>query len=142
MTTKSKSNWQAVRILQDMGDSRVKIEVQLGYPVAPSPSDDLWRCAYRVTGLGSRKTQYGAGCDALQAIMSAFDGLALLLRSSGRKFKWIDLEGETGVRRQIPIFLGAEFADEIETHIDKQIESFVKAKQKAAKKSMTRASKP
>lgn len=128
MTTKS--NWQAVRVLQDMGDPKAKIEIQLGFPEAPGTSSDkLWWCSYRVTGLGSRKIHKGAGCDALQALTSALDGIANQLRSSGRKFKWIDLPGETGVRRQIPFFLGAEFANDIEAHIDAKIESFVKEKQ-------------
>jgi hypothetical protein len=136
---KTKTEWQAVRILHDLTNQGATIEVQLGFP---EPSEnELWRCAFRVKGLTQRKIGYGIGCDALKALMTALDGISLQLRESGRRFKWIDLEGESGVRRQIPIFLGPEFADEIEAHIEKKIESFVTDREKSATKRARAAKK-
>lgn len=124
----AKHQWQGVRVLHDLTNPPKTLEVQLGFP---EPwKNELWRCAYRVKGLNRSKISYGFGCDAIQALMTALDGIAQKLRESGRHLKWIDLDGESGVRRQIPIFLGAKFADDIESHIAEKVESFVQDQQK------------
>jgi hypothetical protein len=128
---KAKRQWQGVRVLHDLMNPAEKLEVQLGFP---EPwENELWRCAYRVKGLDRSKISYGVGCDALQALTTALDGIARQLRESGRRFKWIDLAGESGIRRQIPIFLGSKFADEIESHIATKVDSFVQDRQNAVK---------
>ena len=68
--------------------------------------------------------------DALQALMMSQEGIATFLRASGRKLSWMGLPGETGIRRQIPMYIGAEFANEIEAHIDAKIKAFNAAMQK------------
>lgn len=137
-----KTQWLATRTLHDLTDPSKKYEVQLGFPEPQGKG--LWRCVYRVWGLGTRKTKFAIGCDALQAITVALDGLALQLRESKRSFRWIDLPGETGVRRQIPIFLGFAFADSIEAHIEASIEEFAKEAEKkvAGKRALGAKKKP
>lgn len=119
--------WQATRELLDPTDPTVKVEVQLGYPEMRTA--DEWACPFRVVGLGAEIYEYGIGVDSLQAIMMAIEGIAVFLRDSKRSLSWIGMPGETGIRRQIPMMMGAEFANEIEAHIDAKIESFVKEKQ-------------
>lgn len=124
---KTNDKWQATRELVDPTDATVKVVIQLGYPEIRTP--DEWACPFRIVGLGAEIYEYGIGVDALQAIMTALEGIAVFLRESGRTLSWIGMPGETGIRRQIPISMGAEFANEIEAHIDAKIESFVKEKQ-------------
>lgn len=126
MTTNQK--WFVTRTLQDAANPDVEVEVQIGFP---EPWEDgLLRCAFRVEGLTVGDEDYGYGADALQAINGAQDGIAKLFRESGRRFNWGELKGETGVRRQIPIFLGPKFADSIEAHIEASIEEFAKEAEK------------
>lgn len=131
--------WLATRRLHDASDPDVEVEVQIGFP---EPWEDgLWRCVFRVKGLTAGEADYGIGADALSAINAAQDGLAKQFRESGRRFSWGELKNETGIRPQLPIFINAEFADEIEALIEKKIETFVKEKQKAAKKMIRSAKK-
>lgn len=137
---KKTQKWLATRVLQDASNPDVEVEVQIGFP---EPWEDgLWRCAFRVEGLTVGEADYGIGADTLSAINAAQDGIAKQFRESGRRFSWGELKGETGIRRQIPIFINAEFADEIEAIIDKKMEAFVKAKEKAAKKILHSRKKP
>lgn len=124
---KAEEKWQATRELLDPTDPTVKVEVQLGYPEMRTP--DEWVCPFRIVGLDAEISQYGMGVDAQQAIMTAFEGIAVFLRDSRRSLSWIGMPGETGIRRQIPMMMGADFANEIEAFIDAKIEAFVKAKQ-------------
>jgi hypothetical protein len=128
---KTNENWQATRELRDSTDPTVKVEVQLGYP--EMRTSDEWACPFRIVGLDAEIFEYGIGVDALQAIMMGIEGIATYLRSSGRSLSWIGMPGETGIRRQIPMMMGPEFANEIEAHIDAKIEGFNKARENAAK---------
>jgi hypothetical protein len=126
--------WLATRVLHDASNPNVEVEVQIGFP---EPWEDgLWRCAFRVEGLPAGEADHGLGGDALQAINGAQDGIAKKLRESGRRFTWPGFEGETGIRRQIPIIFGAKFADEIEALIDKKMEAFVRRKAKKAQRAL------
>jgi hypothetical protein len=127
---KTEEKWQATRELLDPTDPTVKVEVQLGYPERRTP--DEWACPFRIVGLDTEIFEYGIGVDSLQAIMTGIEGIATYLRSSGRPLSWIGMPGETGIRRQIPISIGPEFADEIEAHIDAKIDAFNKARETAA----------
>lgn len=127
---KTNEKWQATRELLDPTDPTVKVEVQLGYPEMRTP--DEWACPFRIVGLDAEVVEFGIGVDALQAIMMAIEGIATYLRSSGRSLSWLGMPGETGIRRQIPMMMGAEFANEIEAHIDAKIEAFNKARETAA----------
>ena len=137
---KTKPQWLATRVLGDLANPDAEFEVQLGFPVASK--DDLWQCAFRVKGLSRKAVAYGVGCDALQALTSALDGIAIQLRASGRTFKWIDLVGESGIRRQIPIFCGAKFANEIEEHIDKKMAAFARKGEKKMQAALDAQEKP
>lgn len=118
----TKQKWFATRILHDASNPDVEVEVQIGFP---EPWEDgLWRCAFRVEGLTVGAVAYGLGADALSAINGAQDGIAKQFRESGRRFSWGPLKGETGIRRQIPLLFGAQFADEIEALIDSKVEAF------------------
>lgn len=128
---KMNENWQATRELLDSTDPTVKVEVKLGYPEIRTP--DEWACPFRIVGLDAEIFEYGIGVDSLQSIMTALEGIAVHLRQSGRALSWIGMPGETGIRRQIPMMMGAEFANEIEAHIDAKIEAFNKARETAAK---------
>ena len=124
--------WFATRILHDASNPDVQVEVQIGFP---EPWEDgMWRCAFRVEGLTEGETQYGIGADTLSAINGVQDALAKQFRESGRRFSWGPLEGETGIRRQLPIFINAEFADKIEALIEKELEAFVRRKAKKAER--------
>ncbi len=124
---KTEEKWLATRTLRDETDSAVEVEVQLGFPEFRAEGE--WWCAFRLKGLDPQKIEYGIGVDALQAIMTALEGIATFLRTSGRTLSWMGMPGETGIRRQIPMFMGADFANEIEAHIDAKIEAFSKTKQ-------------
>jgi hypothetical protein len=129
--------WLATRILHDASNPDVQVEVQIGFP---EPWEDgLWRCAFRVEGLTTGETQYGLGGDALHAINGAQDSIAKQFRESGRRFTWPGLEGETGIRRQIPLLFGAKFADEIEALIDKKMEAFGRRSIKKAERMIAAA---
>ncbi len=119
--------WQATRELLDPGDPTVRVEVQLGYPEMRTP--DEWACPFRIIGLDAEIFEYGIGVDSLQAITTALEGIAVFLRDSRRSLSWIGMPGETGIRRQVPISMGPEFANEIEAHIDAKIDSFIKEKE-------------
>ncbi len=127
---KTEEKWQATRELLDSTDPTVKVEVKLGYPEMRTP--DEWACPFRIVGLDHEISEYGIGVDSLQAIMMAIEGIATYLRSSGRTLSWLGMPGETGIRRQIPMMMGAEFANEIEAHIDAKIDAFNQAKGKVS----------
>lgn len=136
---KTNQKWLATRKLHDASNPVVEVEVQIGFP---EPCEDgLWRCAFRVEGLAAGETDYGIGADALSAINGAQDGIAKQFRESRRRFSWGPLVGETGIRRQIPIFINAEFADEIEALIEKKMEAFVRRKAKTAERIVAPANK-
>ncbi len=132
LNMETKQKWFATRILHDASNPDVQVEVQIGFP---EPWEDgLWRCAFRVEGLTAGEPDYGIGADELSAINGAQDGIAKKFRESGRRFTWPGLEGETGIRPQIPILFGAKFADEIEALIEKKMEAFVRRKAKKAER--------
>jgi hypothetical protein len=136
----TKQKWLATRVLHDASNPDVEVEVQIGFP---EPWEGgLWRCAFRVEGLTAGEPDYGIGADALSAINGAQDGIAKQFRESGRRFSWGPLKGETGIRPQLPIFINAEFADEIEALIEKKIEAFVRRKAKKAERIIAAAKKP
>lgn len=120
--------WLAVRTLQDEADPKVVVEIQIGFPEQRKP--DEWACPFRIVGLDAEISEYGIGMDSLQALIMAHEGIAVALRASGRKLSWLGIPGETGIRRQIPVHITADFANEIEDHIDAKIAAFVEAKQK------------
>lgn len=139
LNMKTKQKWFATRRLHEASNPDVEVEVQIGFP---EPCEDgLWRCAFRVEGLTPGEADYGIGADALSAINGAQDGVAKQIRESGRRFSWGPLEGETGIRRQIPLIFGAKFADEIEALIDKKMEAFVRRKTKKAERIIAAANK-
>jgi hypothetical protein len=140
LNMKTKPQWLATRVLGDLANPDAEFEVQLGFPVPWE--NELWRCAFRVKGLSRKTATFGIGCDALYALTSALDGIAMQLRASGRTFKWIDLAGESGIRRQIPIFCGAKFANEIEKHIDKKMEAFARKGEKKMQAALDAQEKP
>jgi hypothetical protein len=128
----TKEKWFATRRLHEASNPDVEVEVQIGFP---EPWEDgLWRCAFRVEGLSSGEADYGIGADVLSAINGAQDGVAKQIRESGRRFSWGPLEGETGIRRQIPLIFGAKFADEMEALIDKKMEAFGRRSMKKAER--------
>jgi hypothetical protein len=136
---KTNQKWLATRVLHEASNPDVEVEVQIGFP---EPWEDgLWRCAFRVEGLTAGETLYGLGADALSAINGAQDGIAKQFRESGRRFSWGPLEGETGIRRQLPIFINAEFADKIEALIEKELEAFVRRKAKKVERMIAAANK-
>lgn len=122
------TKWLAERTLQDETDPSAKVEVSLGYP--EQRTEDEWACPFRIVGLDSEISEYGIGVDALQALIMAHEGVATALRASKRKLSWMGIPGETCIRRQIPVYINADFANEIEAHIDAKLEAFVEAKQK------------
>ncbi len=137
---KRQHRWLATRVLQDAANPDIALEVQLGFP---EPwENDLWLCAFRVKGLKRGKIEYGGGIDALQALMNALQGIATQLRESGRALTWIDMAGETGIRRQVPICIGPEFANEIEKHIDKKMEAYVRKGEKKMQAALDAQEKP
>ncbi|MBK9262113.1 MAG: hypothetical protein IPM54_20200 [Polyangiaceae bacterium] len=122
------TKWLAERTLQDEADPKAIVEIQIGFPEQRTP--DEWACAFRIVGLGDEIAEYGIGVDALQALIMAHEGVATALRASKRKLSWMGIPGETCIRRQIPVYITADFANEIEAHIDAKLEAFIEAKQK------------
>lgn len=123
LTMKADKRWFVTRELQDAADPELTVEVQLGFPEL---RDKAFRCAFRVKGLNQGKVAYAGGVDALQALINAIEGIATQLRESGRALTWMG--GDPGLRRQVPIFLGPEFANEIEAFIETKIEAFIQHK--------------
>ena len=126
LNMKTKRQWLATRVLQDSASPDLHLEAQLGMP-GPR-KDGSWRCPFRVAGLNQGKIAYAGGIDALQALINALDGIATQIRESGRALTWMG--DEPGIRRQIPIFLGPEFASRIESLIAVEIESFIQDKKR------------
>lgn len=118
----------AGRTLHDEADPKLVVEVQIGFREQRTP--DEWACAFRIVGLGAEISEYAIGMDALQALIMAHEGVATALRASKRKLTWMAIPGETCIRRQIPVYINADFANEIEAHIDAKLEAFIEAKQK------------
>jgi hypothetical protein len=125
---RTKRQWLATRVLRDPANPAIEVEVQLGTP--EQLEDGNFRCPFRLTGLNQGETAYAGGIDALQALVNALDGIATQLRESGRGLTWMG--GEPGLRRQVPIFLGPELADAIESVIEGKIDSFLRDKKGAA----------
>jgi hypothetical protein len=125
---KTKRQWLATRALRDSANPELEVEIQLGRP--EQLEDGNFRCAFRLTGLNRGETVYAGGIDALQALVNALDGIATQLRESGRGLTWMG--GEPGLRRQVPIFLGPEVANEIESLIEGKIDSFIQNKKSDA----------
>lgn len=115
------TNWLATRILEDEIELEAKIEVSLGFPEQLTGGD--WRCRYLVKGTGRGQPGEVGGVDALQALTNALEAIATALRESGKKLTW--LGGDTGLRRQVPSFLGASFAEHIERVIEEEIAEFI-----------------
>ncbi|MCC6810677.1 MAG: hypothetical protein IT381_24820 [Deltaproteobacteria bacterium] len=120
------TKWIATRDLADKRNSKAKVQIRLGYPKQLKNGE--WRCSYMLKGVGTGKMLQAAGVDGLQSLMNAIEGIATALRESGRTLTWHG--GDVGIRRQIPWFLGAEFADRIERTIESSIEEFIQQKKK------------
>lgn len=53
-----------------MLDGQKKVQVLIGKP-RPFPNGDDWYCPHQTVGRGSGKVRYGAGVDAIQALIHA-----------------------------------------------------------------------
>ena len=137
---KTTEKWLATRTLRDIQCPDVELEVQLGFPELLESG--YWRCAYRVMGLDGNELSYCEQVDALQALLDSISSIAHRLRESGRSLSWLDMPGETGIRRQIPIFLGAEFANDVESIIDAMLNAYVERKQKQVEEEMAATAQP
>jgi hypothetical protein len=129
--TNKKRQWLATRVLEDAADPAVTIEVFLGYP-EKLENEPHWRCAFRVNGINGGKIAYAPGTDALQALMNALEGMATVLRESGRAITWMGIDHL--IRRHVPGVLGSEFANEIEAFIDAKLEAYGREKRRALAK--------
>lgn len=84
-------------------------------PLEISKSPPKWVAAFKVDGTPGGHEDIVAGVDALQALMSAIQGLRIFLEASGEKFSWFSWEvGDTGIPRSLPVSYGLKFSRALE----------------------------
>lgn len=130
MTTR-RAQWLATRALSDDADPARTLKAQIGVP--EQLRSDEWRCRFRIQGLDKGKVHYAHGIDAIQALINTLEGIARLIRLSGKQLTWSGGEsGDSGFRIQVPIYLGPKFASQIESMIEQKVEKKVKQLARAA----------
>jgi len=107
-----------------VGEPDRVVVVRLGQP--RQESDDEWSVAYLVDGLQG-ELAYGRGPDALDALINAVAGLRAVMDHSGVRLTWAcgEPEGDPGVPRFVPHYLGRAFAARQERVIEEATERFV-----------------
>jgi hypothetical protein len=92
-------------------------------------STDVWRCGYRLTGVGDEKLKYAPGADGVQALFMAFEMLRAGVERSGRSFNWQGAlgDGDAGFYRHVPFFYGYPFYKKVVGLVDEQIKMFAEA---------------
>jgi hypothetical protein len=122
-----------------MQGRRAPVVVSLAHPEPdPKSRHGDWRCAFRVTGLGSRSAQYAHGIDAFQALACALEGIRATLEPHRSELSWIGGEIELAFPRVVP-WLPGGFARRIETLIDRELASFARRLEQRAKKREARS---
>lgn len=120
-----RSQWLATRELIDEAVPKGTLKAQIGAP--EQLRDDEWRCRFRIEGLDKGKVHYAHGMDAIQALINTVESMARLIRESERQLTWMGGEpGDSGFRRQVPIYLGPKFASRIESMIEREVQNTVK----------------
>jgi hypothetical protein len=72
---------------------------------APEPVGEMWRCRFEVAGAAVRRDE-ALGIDSLQALQMAFEGVRLLVRSTGLKLRWCGEPGHLGLPMSVTIAWG------------------------------------
>ncbi len=109
------------RQLNRAGARSKDLTVTLGKPRRRKDGD--WECPFRISGLG---TQYGYGVDGIQALITALDGIRVMLERSAQRFSWLGGEpGYTGFDRFVTASLGEKFNKRLNLIIDREIAKFV-----------------
>jgi hypothetical protein len=97
------------------------VVVSLGRP-RPSGFDLEWECPFRIKGPALETVEFGRGIDAMQALVTALDGIRYVLDQTGLTLSWKDgIPDHTGFQRGIPVSLGATFAKRLERLVDREI---------------------
>jgi hypothetical protein len=111
--------WIAVRTLKDAATG-AEVTAALARPEQVSEGE--WSCAFRVDGVLEGGTGRGHGCDGLQALLVAIEGLQAMLLRSKQSLTWLGGElGETGIPRFTPIAFGLAFRQRVEGMMDDEI---------------------
>jgi hypothetical protein len=122
----------AERRLVARDDGKV-VRVSLG---APRPHGDTgdWACPFRIRGAGLARTEFAYGIDAMQALMSALEGIRYTLDEIGLALDWLIgpgrtdvFTGETGFTRSIPITWSPVVRKRLERVLDRELQREVQA---------------
>jgi hypothetical protein len=115
------------------------VVVSLGRP-RPAGVDLEWECPFRIKGAGLDTVEFGRGIDAMQALVTALEGIRYVLDQTGLALTWKDgIPDHTGFQRGIPVVLGATFAKRLERLVDREVARHVRTletrhKRRAAKR--------
>jgi hypothetical protein len=129
----------AERLLGDRNSGKV-VRVSIG---APRPGTDRapWECPFRIHGAGVSRVESGYGEDSMQALMTALEGIRVLLDESRLALGWklgADRQdiwsGETGFTRSIPIALGPLVRRRLERLVDREIQHEVERLERRSKR--------
>jgi hypothetical protein len=105
------------------------VVVSLGRP-RPAGVHLEWECPFRIKGAGLDTLEFGRGVDAMQALVTALEGIRYILDQTGLALTWKDgIPDHTGFQRGIPVSLGATFAKRLERLVDREVARHVRTLQ-------------
>jgi hypothetical protein len=105
---------------------RKKLVVTLGSPRRMKGHQD-WECPFRIKGPGVARLEFGYGVDALQALMTALEGIRFVLDEIGKPLAWSGvLPDHTGFQRFIPISPGPAFSARLERLVDRELNRHIR----------------
>ena len=137
----------AERRLVDRDSPRRRVTVSIGCPRPDPVGGGDWECPFRITGAGLRRLEYGRGVDAMQAMITAFDFIRVLLAETGLPLVFPNRHGvDTGFPYSIPNAFGPAFTTRLERMVEremarelKRLESRHAKRQAARKRTATRS---
>jgi hypothetical protein len=71
--------------------------------------------------------------DALQALLSAVEGVWVSLERTGSRFEWLSRDSGSGIPRQVPLAYGRRFQERINRAIEREQTRYWQAALKARK---------
>ena len=112
----------ATRVLREEGHPKRKIVISIGTP-RPDPGSkdsDTWECPFLIKGLGESTAQRGSGVDAIQALITAIQGIRVSLEKSGRKLFWLDPNTGPDIPLYFPPSFGKQYEERLRLAIERE----------------------
>lgn len=117
------------------------VVVSLGTPRPSDLGEDEWECPFRIKGAGLAIVEFGRGVDAMQALITALQGIRYFLDKTGLALSWDGLPVHIAFPRSLPPSLHPTFTRRLERLVDRELARHVRALKARHKRGMARRKK-